>query len=132
MKKIGYVLLGIVLVVVLGRTQEQKAPNSVPAYSFAQEHTVSGIIQEIKNYQCPVSGTIGSHISIKDGSEIIEVHLAPAKFVKDYDIVFKPGDKVQVTGVKFVFDGKPAMLARLVVDGQSTFAFRNDKGQPQW
>src|SRR5437763_16505090 len=40
--------------------------------------TFSGIVQEAKEYQCPVSGTIGSHVSVKGGPEVIEVHLAPA------------------------------------------------------
>jgi DNA/RNA endonuclease YhcR with UshA esterase domain len=131
MKKIGYVLLGIAFVVVLGRAQEQRV-NAVPAYDSSQERIFNGTIEEIKNFQCPVSGTIGSHLYIKDGSDVLEVHLAPTTFLKQYAMVLQAGDKVKITGVKFMFDGKPAILARTVVDGFSTFTFRNDKGQPQW
>lgn len=133
MKIIGNVVLGFLLFAALAATQEQNSSgNAVPAYNTAQEQTFSGTVQEVKDYQCPVSGTIGSHIAVKGGAEMVEIHLAPAKFLKDYDIVLKPGDQVKITGIKFVFQGKPAMLARVVVDGQNTFTFRSDKGRPEW
>ena len=132
MKRTNIILVGFALLAMLSFTQEQKTRNVVPAYSQAQEQTFSGIVQEAKEYQCPVSGTIGSHVSVKEGSEVIEVHLAPAKFLRQYEMVLRPGDKVTITGIKFVFEGKPAMLARTVVDGQYTFTFRNRNGRPEW
>ena len=132
MKKTNIILVGFALLAMLSFAQEQKTRNVVPAYSQAQEQTFSGIVQEAKEYQCPVSGTIGSHVSVKEGSEVIEVHLAPAKFLRQYEMVLRPGDKVTITGIKFVFEGKPAMLARTVVDGQYTFTFRNRNGRPEW
>jgi hypothetical protein len=62
----------------------------------------------------------------------VEVHLAPATFLKEYGIVLQPGDHVSITGIKFTFDGKPAMMARTIVAGQSTFTFRDAKGRPEW
>ena len=47
-------------------------------------------------------------------------------------VMLKSGDKVNVTGIRFEFDGKPAMLARTVTSGQSTFTFRDPKGRPEW
>ena len=132
MKRTNIILVGFALLAMLSFAQEQKSRNVVPAYSQAQEQTFSGIVQEAKEYQCPVSGTIGSHVSVKEGSEVIEVHLAPAKFLRQYEMVLRPGDKVTITGMKFVFEGNPAMLARTVVDGQYTFTFRNRKGRPEW
>jgi len=108
------------------------AGNDVPAYNPAQEQTFSGTIQEVKEYQCPVSGTIGSHIAVSGGSETVEVHLAPATFLKQYGIVLKAGDRVTITGIRFIFDGKPAFIARTIVAGQSTFTFRDGKGRPEW
>src|SRR5215470_17792819 len=84
------------------------AGNDVPAYNPAQEQTFTGTIQEVKEYQCPVSGAIGSHIAVSGGSETVEVHVAPAAFLRQYGIVLKVGDRVRITGIKFVFDGKPA------------------------
>jgi hypothetical protein len=132
MGKILLALIFVVFLVISARTQERKSSDLVPAYTPAQEQTFSGVVQEVNEYQCPVSGTVGSHISVKGGSEIVEVHLAPTTFLRQYEIVVRPGDKVTVTGVRFVFAGKSAMLARVVVDGQSTFTFRNGNGRPEW
>jgi DNA/RNA endonuclease YhcR with UshA esterase domain len=133
MKTLYGILFGFLLLVAMAATQQQKQSDmAVPAYSTSQEQAFSGTILEVKDYQCPVTGTIGSHIAVKGTSDTLEVHLAPAKFLKQYDIVLKPGDQVTVTGIKFTFDGKPAMLARLVVVGRDTFRFRDDKGRPEW
>ncbi|HLJ25148.1 MAG TPA: hypothetical protein VKY85_00405 [Candidatus Angelobacter sp.] len=134
MKHVGGVLFALLLLAAMAVTQQQKQSNnnSVPAYNPGQEQTFSGTIQEVRDYQCPVSGTIGSHISLKGGGDTLEVHLAPATFLKQYNIVLQPGDQVKITGVKFVFEGKPAILAREIVAGQSTFTFRDGKGRPEW
>jgi DNA/RNA endonuclease YhcR with UshA esterase domain len=127
MKIFWRILLSLAVFGVLAFTEE-----AVPTYNPAQQQTVHGIVQELKDYQCPVSGTIGAHISINSGSETIEVHLAPARFLKEYGITIKEGDSVTVIGMKFTFNGKPAMMAKTVVTGRSTFTFRDDKGRPEW
>lgn len=127
------VLSGMLLLAVLAVTQEPKQSSmNIPAYNPSQERTFSGTITEIKNYQCPVSGTIGAHIVVKGITDTVEVHLAPATFLTRYEIVLNPGDKVSVTGIKFNFQGKSAMIAGTVFDGQSTYTFRDLKGRPQW
>lgn len=133
MRYFGKFFFAVALLVALPVTLAQKpSNNSVPAYNVAQEHTFSGTIKEVKEYQCPVSGTVGSHISVAGDITTIEVHLAPATFLKDYDIVLKAGDRVTVRGIKFEFEGKPAMLARIVTTGQNTYTFRDTKGRPEW
>jgi hypothetical protein len=101
-------------------------------YDPANQTTLQGTIEEVKDYKCPVTGTVGSHISVKGEQTSTEIHLAPAKFMKEYEIVLKPGDAVKIVGVKIVFDGKPGMLAKSVTVGKETFIFRDDKGRPLW
>ena len=133
MKNFGKFLLAVALLIALPVTLAQKpVASGVPAYNVAQEQTFNGVIKEVKEYQCPVTGTIGSHISVAGDFTTLEVHLAPAKFLKDYDIVLKAGDRVTIQGVRFEFDGKPAMLARSVTSGHNTFTFRDPKGRPEW
>lgn len=127
------VLSGMMLLAVFAATQEPKPSSmNIPAYNPAQERTFSGTIIEVKNYQCPVSGTVGAHIVVKGITDTLEVHLAPSTFLTRYEIVLNPGDKVSVTGMKFNYQGKPAMIAGTVVDGQNTYTFRDLKGRPQW
>jgi hypothetical protein len=115
-------------------SQEKPAPPAQQNFTYdpANQTTLQGVIQEVKDYKCPVTGTMGTHISLKTEELTTEVHLAPSKFLKEYEIVLKPGDEAKIVGVKFTFDGKPAMLAKTVTVGKETFVFRNDKGKPLW
>lgn len=133
MRNFGTFLFTLALIIALPLSLAPQPPsNGVPAYNPAQEQTFSGIVKEVKEYQCPVTGTVGSHISVAGDVTILEVHLAPASFLKQYEIILKAGQRVTVTGIRFEFDGKPAMLARMVTSGQSTFTFRDKKGRPEW
>jgi len=126
------IAVGLFVITVRVAAQDHAAPQNVPKYNLAQEQTVKGVVQEIKDYHCPISGSLGTHISIKTDSGELEVHLAPTKFLKDYDILLRKGADVVITGNKLEFDGKPAMVARLVKMGNNTFAFRDDTGRPNW
>src|SRR6266700_5712331 len=119
------IAVGLFVITVRVAAQDNATQN-VPKYNLAQEQTVKGVVQEIKDYHCPISGSLGTHISIKTDSGELEVHLAPTKFLKDYDILLRKGADVVITGNKLEFDGKPAMVARLVKMGNNTFAFRDD------
>lgn len=127
MKILGRIILALVVMSIMAFTQ-----NAVPRYDPAQETILKGTVQQVNDYQCPVSGTIGTHISVKTGDQTIEVHLAPATFMKDYGIVIKAGDSVIVTGMRLTFDGKPAMIAKTVADDRARYRFREDDGRPEW
>jgi len=132
-KIFGRLALGLMVLAVLSCGAQQK-PNSpdVPKYDIAGQQTISGTIQEIKDYPCPVSGSLGTHLAIKTGSEVLEAHLAPAAFLKEYGMSFKVGDSVKVLGVRAMFDGKPAILVREITVGDVTATFRDDKGRSAW
>lgn len=103
-----------------------------PKYDVAKQQTVEGFIQEVKDYNCPVTGTLGFHIKIKTSGGTLEVHLAPTAFLKDYGMELQAGDNVEIVGVKFAYDGHPAMLAKTLKMGQATFFFRDEQGRPLW
>jgi hypothetical protein len=106
---------------------------AVPKYDPATEVTFKGVIDDVHDRQCPISGGLGSHFNLKlvDG-KIIEVHLATTKFVKSYELVFNKGDEVQVIGSKVEFEGGDAILAREVKRGNDDFVFRDPQGKPIW
>lgn len=101
-------------------------------YEVSRQVNVRGIVQEVREYQCPVSGTVGTHITLKQDVGTIEVHLAPASFLKKYEIEIRKGDQVEIQGSKIIFEGKPALLAKVVADDNVTFAFRDSSGKPLW
>jgi DNA/RNA endonuclease YhcR with UshA esterase domain len=133
------VVLGIgLLLLFAGNTPLTVAADKTPlphdtfSYEIANQHVVTGTVIDVRDYECPVSGTVGSHITVRHAGGTIEVHLAPAKFLKQYEIVINKGDQVQIEGATTTVDGKPALLAKVVADGNSTFAFRDSRGKPLW
>ena len=104
-----------------------------PKYDGATEATLKGVVDDVHDRQCPISGGLGSHFNLKmaDG-KILEVHLATTKFVKSYELVFNKGDEVQVIGSKVEFEGAGAILAREVKRGNDDFVFRDPQGKPIW
>jgi DNA/RNA endonuclease YhcR with UshA esterase domain len=107
--------------------------SAIPKYNTATEVTLKGVVDEVRDRQCPVSGGMGSHVILKlaDG-KTIEVHLASTKFVKSYDLTFDKGDALEVTGSKVTFEGVETIFAREVKRGDDTFVFRDKDGNPVW
>jgi hypothetical protein len=106
---------------------------NVPKYDKATEAVFKGVIDEVKDRECPISGGMGAHLMLKlsDG-QLLEVHLATSKFVKEYELVFSKGDEIQVTGAKIKFEDKDAILAREIKKGNDIFVFRDKEGKPVW
>jgi len=129
--------LGVLLVCLLAALSlpalgdQQKA--NVPKYDATKEVTLKGVVTDVVDRTCPVSGGMGAHLMLKlgDGSSI-EVHLAPTKFVKSYELVFSKGDQIEVIGSKVTFEDKETIFARQVTRGNDSFVFRDDKGKPVW
>jgi len=140
MKTWSLIIFALALMVVLCATaapafsaQSSPAGVTVPKYDPATEAVFKGTVVEVKDRQCPVSGGLGSHVILKlaDGSTI-EVHLAPTKFVKTYELVFAVGDQLEVTGSKVKFEGVDTIFAREVKRGNDDFVFRDKDGKPVW
>ncbi len=109
------------------------ANEKAPKYDKATEVKLKGTVTDVRDYDCPISGTMGAHLTLKlqDGSTI-ELHLAATKYVKSYEMVFSKGDEIEVTGSKVKFNGADTILAREITRGQDSFVFRDEKGKPVW
>ena len=127
----GFAALASVLVWAQPNPQPKE---TAPRYDTATEAVFKGTVAEVKDRECPVSGgRLGSHIVLKLGDgTTIEVHLAPTKFVSDYDLTFKPGDDLEVTGSKVTFEGVQTIFAREIKRGTDVFVFRDKDGKPVW
>src|SRR4051812_35675804 len=115
--KSWFVVFAAILVMVV-QTAFAAQTALVPKYDPKKEASYKGTVEEVRDHACPVSGGIGSHLSLKlaDGSTM-EVHLATTKFVKAYDLIFTKGEQVEVTGTKVMFDGAETILAREIRRG---------------
>ena len=58
-----------------------QAPANAPKYDVANELTIKGVIDEVKDFQCPVSGGMGAHLVVKTDKGLVTVHLALSKFM---------------------------------------------------
>jgi DNA/RNA endonuclease YhcR with UshA esterase domain len=133
------VVLGIWLLMLFAGTppltvvaDKTPPPHDTYTYDIANQKILTGTVVDVQDYQCPVSGTLGSHITVRHAGGTIEVHLAPAKFLKLYEIVINKGSQVQIEGAMTTVEGKPGMLAKIVTDGNATYAFRDANGKPLW
>ena len=112
--------------------QPNPAPK-VPKYNPAAEAVYKGTVEDLVDKDCPVSGGMGSHISLKlESGEIIEVHLATTKFVKLVEMDLQKGETIEVTGWKTEFQGVQTIFARAVKHGDETYSFRDKDGKPAW
>ena len=104
--------------------QNASQQEAVPKYDLAAEIKIKGVVDEVKDRECPISGTMGAHLMLKAEGKVYEVHIAPAKMVKSYDFVFQKGDEVEIKGIKTTFQGVDAILAREIKRGDD-FVFRD-------
>ena len=128
-------LIGALVAAVTPSASAQAAASNknVPKYDVATEVTLKGPILEVSNRDCPVSGGMGFHLTIKqpDGQDI-EVHVALTHFMKEMELALNKGDVVEVTGSKVKFEGTETVFAREIVIGNDTYTFREKTGKPVW
>jgi hypothetical protein len=132
------VILGIFLLMLLAGgnslvAQNKTSPSQeIYPYESGKQVVISGVVQEVRDYKCPVTGTVGAHITVATATSTIEVHLAPVSFLKQYEIVINKGDKVEIQGARILFENKPALLAKMLAIDKTTYAFRDPAGKPLW
>lgn len=94
--------------------------------------TLRGEVVEVKRV-APMRGMgRGIHLLLKSEKETIEVHLGPAWYLDNQEKVPAKGDKVEVRGSRVEFDGKPALIAMELKDGDMTLKLRDEDGFPLW
>jgi len=132
MNRVQFLLAAALVLVFTCAAQGAQKP-AIPKYDTSTEVTLKGVVAEIKDFQCPISGSLGAHLVLRlaDGSTI-EAHLAPVAFMKEFDIVINPGDQVELIGSKVMLDGAPTILARQVNSNNYTYTFRSEQGRPLW
>ena len=123
-------VIAVVLVVVLifGNGAKQRAPS----YNAATEVKVEGVVEEVQQFWCPINGDEGTHLMIKTDAGILQVHVAPRRFLHGNGMSFSKGDQIAVVGSTVTYEGHDAMIARKITRGDQTYAFRQPDGTPLW
>lgn len=94
--------------------------------------TLSGEVVRVDQVT-PMKGmSYGVHLVLKTDNETVSVHLGPGWYIENQDITIVPKDKVDITGSRITFDGKPAIIAAEVKKGGETLELRDEAGAPIW
>ncbi|MBW7899642.1 hypothetical protein B188_10370 [Candidatus Brocadiaceae bacterium B188] len=94
--------------------------------------TISGEVVSV-DIITPAKGMgYGVHLMVKTVKETISVHLGPGWYIENQDTKIEPKDKVEVTGSRITFEGKPAIIAAEVKKDDEILKLRDEKGFPLW
>ena len=74
----------------------------------------------------------GIHVRVRTASETVDVHLGPAWFVDTGEIALAAGSRVQITGSRVKYQGKPLLIAMSLTRGEMTLRLRDADGFPYW
>jgi hypothetical protein len=125
-------IAAMVLLVPNVLSQNSERVPGVPQFNIQQEVRLTGEIREVKNYSCPITGTMGTHLELQTSNGPIEVHVAAARFLQQYGIDFRAGQTVEMIGVKGTFEGRAAFLPRIIMVGNDSYYLRDNIGKPLW
>ncbi len=102
-----------------------------PIYDPKTETTITGVIQEVKEVPGP-GRSAGTHLIVKTGSGIHEVHVGPSWYLAQQKYAFAKGDQVEVRGSKVKYHGADAIVARQIKKDSHTWTLRDEQGVPAW
>lgn len=123
------VILAVLLLVMGVNFQRPSSVQGAALYNSADEITVTGTVQEVQEFDCPVSeGELGSHLLLKTSNGAVLVHLAPVRIMSGQQLSFAPGDQLKVIGAKVRVAGKSGIIAREIVRGNEDLVFRDNAG----
>jgi hypothetical protein len=111
----------------------QKKPSASPGpkYDLQAEAKIKGVVDDVK---LPPKGSEKEivHLTVKDGSDSVDVYLCPKTFLDDMGMSFAKGDAVAMTGSKAKQNDADVFLVREIVKGNDSFVLRDAKGEPVW
>ncbi len=101
-------------------------------YDTKTVETLSGEVVGVDKIPNTKGRGYGVHMTLKTDKETISVHLGPGWYVEKQEVKIKPGDKVEVTGSRITYEGKPAIVAAEVKKGDDVLKLQDENGFPLW
>jgi hypothetical protein len=101
-------------------------------YDVKTVESIAGEVLRIDRIT-PMKGmSAGIHLVLKEANGEMSVHLGPEWYIEHQDFEIKVGDKIEVTGSKVMFQGKPAVIAAEVKKNHDVLKLRDGNGFPFW
>jgi hypothetical protein len=101
-------------------------------YNPKTVETLSGEVVSVEKFTPGQKMSYGVHFTLKTDKETIPVHLGPSWYVEKQPVTVAQGDKVEVTGSRITYQGKPAIVAQEVKKGDQVLKLRDANGVPAW
>jgi hypothetical protein len=102
-------------------------------YNPQTVETLSGEVVSVESISGRAGGrAYGVHFMLKTDKETIPVHLGPSWYITKQNIKIEAKDKVEVTGSRVTFEGKPVIIAAEVKKGDQVLKLRDQAGIPLW
>ena len=101
-------------------------------YNTETVETISGEITSVDKITPGKGMSYGIHAVLKTDGTTLPIHLGPGWFIENQDITIEASDKVEITGSKITFEGKPAIIAARIKKGDEILILRDENGFPVW
>jgi hypothetical protein len=131
------ILVGAVVAVVSGSpargpSENTKSENSgEPKYDAATLIRISGTIVDVREISVPAA-LPGLYLTVRTDKTRAQVYLCPAEYLQRFQLKFRVGEEVQISGSKVRFAGADVVLARDMRRHNDVVVFRDDEGRPYW
>jgi hypothetical protein len=115
--------------------QSQGRGEGSPRYDVATEATVTGTVESVELIAGGGRGRRGfggTHITLKTGTETLEVHLGPTAFLNEKKVAIAKGDTLVVVGSRVAVDDERVFIAKEVKKGDRLWTLRDAAGLPLW
>lgn len=113
-------------------TQKPPAGGRAGVYDTSTVKTVKGEVADIPSTLSPQGLGGGRHVSLKVGTQLLDVHLAPQWFLDSKSLNLTPGDQIEVMGSRLTYEGRLVFLAARITVGSRAVALRDSLGIPLW
>jgi hypothetical protein len=101
-------------------------------FALPEEKRFPGTVMEVKRQECEICKCVEMSIVLKTAAGRFEVRLGPKAFFEEHDFALSRGDRISVTGIKFVEREKEIVLANEVRKGGERLVLRGKYGKPAW
>ena len=100
---------------------------AAPAYDTASEGLVGGVIYSVMRHPgMDVQLTVGV------GENSFEVLVAPMNWLDGKQVVFRPGERVEIVGARQDYGSGETIVAREIYTADKTIVLRDTEGRPLW
>ncbi len=125
------ILLATTLVVCLVGTALAQAGNRVRRmYDPNTETTVKGTVEKV--IEIGKQGRTGTHLTLRVGKQVYDVHVGPTGYVAESGFAFSAGNQIEVTGSSIKIGGSDAIVTREIKKDGKVLTLRDRQGIPKW